>query len=464
MHNPALIWHGGSLSYAEYVRQIFKIAHVLKKRGIGKGSRVAILSDIDHYFPLIFFALLRLQSIVIPINSRLPKKQIEQLLISADCQYLIPFDDKFLLYDFPDVSLISREDVFQVEITPINEDENLFFSLDQIATILFTSGSSGQSKAVVHSLGNHYYSALGSNENIVLGTGDKWLVTLPFYHVAAIAILFRSLLTGASVVMGQKQQSIYKQVKIYTITHLSLVPTQLYRFLEDSIVNNQINYLKAVLVGGSNCSNNLIDQAKNRRIPLFLSYGSTEMSSQITTTKPDVARPILESSGSLLAHRELKIGKDKEILVRGRTLAVGYWQGSKIKSIEDEKGWYHTGDLGYLDQSGQLVVIGRKDNMFISAGENIYPEEIENALLLNDDILDACVVALADDEYSTRPVSFIRMKEGVEINEEKIKGFLKRHLSGIKIPVKYLKWDMEDSLKADRTKLHVLAQEMIKSG
>ena len=101
--------------------------------------------------------------------------------------------------------------------------------------------------------------------------------------------------------------------------------------------------------------------------------------------------------------------------------------------------------------------------MFISAGENIYPEEIENILLLMDDILDACVVALDDEEYGTRPVSFLKMKDGARINEEKIKGFMKNHLSGIKIPVKFIMWDWDDSIKGDRKKLRDFAQNMVKS-
>ncbi len=316
----------------------------------------------------------------------------------------------------------------------------------------------------MHSLENHYYSALGSNTNITFARGDKWLIVLPFYHVAGIAILFRAFMAGGTIVIGSNDQPIYDQLMNHCITHLSLVPTQLYRLLKSGIDGDRMKHLKAVLIGGSNCSQSLINEALNKNLPLFISYGSTEMSSQITTTKPNKNLNHAITSGHLLPYRELKISNEREILVKGKTLAKGYLANKKLRSIIDNEGWYHTGDLGYMDEKGKLVLLGRKDNMFISAGENIYPEEIENALLMGDAIVDACVVAIADNEYGRRPVAFLKMRINEGIDEKALTQNLRKQINVIKIPIRFFEWPVNDDLKADRKKLQILAQKMVGAG
>ena len=461
LNNPALTWSDGSISYAEYLNQINQTAEVFKSHEIGEGSRVAVLSDIDYRFPIIFFAILHLKAIVIPLNTRLPIEQIIQQIEQVNCQCLITFDDSVFPSGISDISIVSIKDIFGQKKSLNNGETGLTFSLEQKATILFTSGSSGKAKAVIHSIGNHYYSALGSNTNILLKPGDSWLISLPFCHVAGIAILFRTMLAGGTSVIGQKDQPIHEQLMNKKITHLSLVPTQLHRLLENPLDSEIKKALKTVLIGGSSCSDLLLNRALQERLPLYLSYGSTEMSSQITTTRPFENLNDKITSGSILPYRELKINQNHEILVRGKTLASGYWKQAEVKSIVDEEGWFHTGDLGYLDEEKRLILKGRKDNMFISGGENIYPEEVERILIQFDDIVEACVVDIPDDEYGTRPVAFLQMKDNEHIEKKVITDFLRGRISGIKIPVRYIEWPIEEQLKPNRKKLRILAQELV---
>src|SRR3712207_445663 len=141
------------------------------------------------------------------------------------------------------------------------------------------------------------------------------------------------------------------------------------------------------------------------------------MASQVTTTPPGASRGELRTSGRPLPHREVAVSGGGEILVRGETLFAGYVEGDPVRRPLDADGWFHTGDLGALDENGYLGVRGRRDNLFVSGGENIQPEEIEEALSGLDGVQDAVVVPVPDLEFGAHPVAFVRAAEGAADQE-----------------------------------------------
>jgi len=183
----------------------------------------------------------------------------------------------------------------------------------------------------------------------------------------------------------------------------------------------------------------LISQALKAGLPLFTTYGATEMASQVSTTAPRDSQDRLFTSGKVLRYRDLKID-DGEILVKGKTLFKGYVDGDKMTLPVDDDGWFRTGDLGRLDVDGYLTFLGRKDNMFISGGENISPEEIESRLCMLPQIAEAVVVPVEDREFGFRPVAFIKTPEGEGLDREQLVGDLERHLPRFKIPVAFYEW------------------------
>jgi O-succinylbenzoic acid--CoA ligase len=148
-------------------------------------------------------------------------------------------------------------------------------------------------------------------------------------------------------------------------------------------------------------------------------------------------------------------------LVGGNTLGLGYVSGDDIISFVDANGWYHTGDLGHFDDMDNIIVTGRRDNMFISGGENIHPEEIERHLNYYDHIIDVCVIDIPDAEFGARPIAFIKMEGSWQINESDLKNYLKDKIPGFKIPVRFFVWPKEVfSLKPDRKSLRKLANKI----
>jgi O-succinylbenzoic acid--CoA ligase len=476
--NPALIWPGGKLTYHQYIQYINHVSIILKKKGVKSGRKVAILSDIHHYFPILFFAVLVAGGIVVPINPKIPTEKIHSLIKENDCILIISlipnkwapgpvvpiFNKSFSPDPTKPIPFISGNALVD-KVSGVQKLENISsLNFEKEATIVFTSGTQGMPRGVLHSIGNHYYSAVGSNQNITLNQNDCWMITLPFYHIAAIAILFRTLIVGAACFVPDTANDFLNHFKSHNVTHLSLVSTQLHRWIRDYKVIDSARTLKAILLGGGQISPILIKQALQQKLPVFTSYGSTEMSSQITTTSGQDLAINPASSGKILSFCEIMIDKTGEILVRGRTLGQGYVSKDDTIKFVDEDGWFRTGDLGYFDDDENLVVTGRRDNMFISGGENIHPEEIERHLLSMKNIAEVCVIDVPDAEYGARSVAFIKVDESHENDETQIKKYLQDKIAGFKIPVKFFLWPEETAnLKPDRNYFRELAISLVLS-
>jgi O-succinylbenzoic acid--CoA ligase len=367
-----------------------------------KGKRIGIQSQENNInFVALIFALLSLESTPALFSRRLSPSQ----RMARESEVDLFFDSA------------------QIEKLPRNEGSKEKWTFPEKSEVIFwTSGTSSSPKAAVLEISQFFYNALGSLENIPFVTSDKWLLKLPLEHVGGFSILFRALLTGGSVADCVDE----------TITHISFVPTQLYRFLKEDLV---LPRLKCLLIGGGATPLNLIQESEKRKLPLFRSYGLTEMASQVATTT--FGNCGLTYSGKVLSYRQVQI-KNNVICVKGPCLFKGYLVGDRIISTVDDEGYFVTRDLGEMTAQGDLKVLGRADRMFVSAGENIQPEVIERALLDYPGILQARVVAIDDQEYGLRPTAFVLSEESFNIGP--LNYFLRDRLTGLEIPKQILDW------------------------
>lgn len=301
------------------------------------------------------------------------------------------------------------------------------------ATITKTSGSNGESKNVLHSLYSHFASAKHVAENTKLTSDCCWALSLPLFHVSGLSIFFRSMLKNGKVFVPTKEKTSKVLVK-KEITHISLVLTQLRKFIEKRKIKKALRKTKAILLGGSAVSKSLMEKIKKIKIPVMFTYGSTEMASQISST--DFATPkgpkILH--GKVLPGRFLKISKYGEILVGGKMLADGYVKEGEIKKIIDNNGLFRTNDVGKITQNKNLKIIKRKDSMLISGGENIQPKEIEEAIRSFYGILNVKILMKKDPKYKDRPVAFIEKENKSEIIRKDLILHMKNHIAKFKIP------------------------------
>ncbi|MEI6846953.1 MAG: o-succinylbenzoate--CoA ligase [Chlorobiaceae bacterium] len=451
-NSPAIIVPEKALSFNDCADSALYIANLLSHKGCHTGDIIAIVSPNTPELFLTLLGLLKAGMVAAPLNYRLPKERLNVMLAKLQPKLVLTHSELDLpFYGLKTVTLTAfLENTLPYSITDI-------FALKEMerpATIIHTSASSGEAKAAVHSVANHWYSAIGSNENLPFSPGDCWLLSLPLYHIGGYSLLFRAFVSGAAVAIDSPDESITSSLQNFPLTHLSLVPTQLYRLLADTKSTALLRNLKAVLLGGSSSPNSLIKDALCQNIRLYLSYGSTEMSSQIATT-PEPISSIQQNSGRVLPHREIRAAKDGELLVKGATLFKGYLNCGEIQPQTDNNGWFHTSDIGSVSDDGTVTVIGRKDSMFISAGENIHPEEIEKALMMIDGIRDALIVPVPDHEYGQRPVAFIRTFDKNNPSDSTISLTLNTMIGKLKTPTSYFRithWlTLPGSQKIDRT-------------
>lgn len=411
----------------------------LRDKGIGPGDRVGLCLPVGLALLDGLIALFRIGAVACPMNPQHPAPYREALLARLGCAIVIagPFE--------------GRGD-YDVSPGPL-------WHLDEPGTIIFTSGSTGEPRAAVLSLGNHLASARRANDNIPLGPGDRWLLSLPMHHVAGFGLLFRCLAAGATVALPPEGATLERTLCDLGITHVSLVARQLAQLLE----GGGLPPLKAVLLGGSAIPPALIDGALARALPVHTSYGMTETATQITATRPRADRDELATSGYPLGPETVRVTAEGLIAVNGPSRFLGYWERGEVVAPFDADGWFITSDLGTFDAAGRLMVLGRRDNMFIAGGENIQPEVIERALCALPGVIQAVVVPVAHPEFGATPVAFVEVVGvlGVEELREALGGVLPRFM----VPRHYLPWPGDlagaGGLKVSRGELGRRAAEIL---
>lgn len=416
------------LTYGEMETLLAKTAVPLDS--LPHGSHVAWCPKNDRDAFLTFWAILYRGCVACPISHRFPDQKRGEILQRMDAKWL------------PELPTVESE------ASARQRDGGS----DCPATMILSSGSAGVPKTIVHSMAAHVASAIGAAENIPLAPRDRWLWSLPLCHVSGLSILVRCAVSGATVVgMADETKLTASFVAETRASHLSVVSTQLRRLLADDQFPSP--HLKAVLLGGSRVDSELVMQARERDVPVHTTYGLTEMASQVTTSTAD-GNPV--KSGQVLPGRQLKISSSSEIIVRGKMLCRGYYRDGKIDSIVDEDGWFHTKDIGDLDDEGQLSVVGRIDNMFISGGENIHPESIEKAIASAFSIEQVVVVPIPDKVFGNRPVAFVSGTLPLDWPER-----LRRTMQTFEIPAEVFPWPLEaeGDVKPNRKMLQALASK-----
>ncbi|WP_207061905.1 AMP-binding protein [Motiliproteus sp. SC1-56] len=451
---PALEEGSAAVTFRTLEREVSHLCRQLSEYGVQPGDRLALATDDRGAIVRWLLAALRLELCAVVLNPSQPDAALAAQIERAVPNWLVTertlegvaldgFDPRLFAARPPS---FGNDAPVGVEIRP-----------DRPYTGVFTSGSSGTPKLALHSYRNHHASALGSQQLIPLGPGDRWAAVLPFYHVGGLALIFRCLLAGACLQIPDPERPLADLVRDAAgPTHLSAVSTQVLRLQNEGRRLDQ-GCLRTLLLGGSAFPQGLLEWLAPQSVNVLISYGLTEMSSQVMSG-PVNADGVL---ARLLPGRELKIAPDGEILVRGATLFLGYDEGGMLRRPLDNDGWFHTRDLGDLAAEG-LRVLGRQDNQFISGGENIQPEEIE-AWIARYPGVERCVVVPVDDaEFGQRPVALVA---GLALPDdaEGLRAWLRLRIAGYKVPRVYLPLPQTTGtpLKIQRQPLQQLATRML---
>jgi len=421
-----------------------KRAKQLAAIGVSRGDVVALLMNNSLEMIKIIHGLYYIGAIVLLQNTRLTPTELEWQLSDSKAKFLV-VDDELAerVAGFKSIHITKTSD-----FSFLQEREYLIrneYDLDDIATIMYTSGTTGKPKGVLQTYGNHWWSAVGSVLNLGLKETDSWLAAVPFFHISGLSILMRSVIYGISVYVmrGFDAEKANKAIMEGKATIMSVVNTMLQQMVSKLGDNTYPTTLRCMLLGGGPAPRALLEFCRDKGVPVYQTYGMTETASQIVTLAPEYSLAKLGSAGKPLFSAQIRIEKDGrkaaanepgEIVVKGPSVTKGYLNREDVTAEVMRDGWFYTGDIGYLDEEGFLYVLDRRSDLIISGGENVYPAEIEAVLLSHEAVEEAGVTGISDETWGQVPCAFVKMSKGHHVTEIELYNFCKERLAKYKVP------------------------------
>lgn len=427
-------------TFQQLHRQSELFAKKLVQAGVKESTSVGIYSSNHINMILAIHALSYIGAVAVLLNTKLTKRELTYQVTDSDVQLILTSDDLYgnlqkmqlntPIYDYDHIHKLDEKKVVLKQ----------YITLKAPFTIMYTSGTTGMPKGVIHTYENYLWSSFGSLLNLGLSEHDKWLAILPMFHIGGLSIFIRSVIYGMSVQMFEKFDAsrVNHAIQNEGITIISIVTVMLKRLVDELGLDKYPSTMRCMLLGGGAAPAQLLKQAAERNMPVFQSYGMTETCSQIVTLAPSDIKSRMGSSGKPLYPAEVDIfepGMDGvgEIFVKGPMITKGYYKNDEANKELFHDGWLSTGDLGRIDEKGFLYVVDRRNDLIISGGENIYPTEVEHVLSEMSGVSEAGVIGIEHAEWGEVPVAFI-VKSNNDLTEAIILKHVEDNLASYKRP------------------------------
>ena len=444
--------------FAKFWRRIERVTgHLQVTHGLKTGQRVAWLG-LNHELQLVtLVACARLGLIFMPLNFRLAVAELKMVLQDAKPSILI--HDELHANAVVSLAIDVPQSCHLESLIATASAKNLALpAVDDCADVLlvYTSGTTGLPKGAVHTQAGLLANAKASDEAHAFKPIDIVLSTLPMFHVGGLCIqTLPALLAGVSVHLQPRfdasawLKSVSQGELVQRPTLSLLVPATMRAVLDHAEWPSvDLQSLRGIMAGSSTLPEAYLEKFHQRGVPVGQIYGTTETGPVSVILKFQDAVQRIGFAGWPHANLELQIrdseeqvvksGVTGEVCVRGSNVMRGYWLAASQAAGEGLKdGWFHTGDMGYLDANGCLQIVGRNKDMIISGGENIYPAEIENALATFPGLLECAVVGLPDERWGEVPVlTLVRAltAEGSQLSETAVKAHLEAKIARFKLP------------------------------
>lgn len=430
-------------TYRELSSKTWAACNQLAAHGVREGSRVALFADDPREAALALHATLRMRATLVLLHRRLAGTELYKELAQTGARWVVSdttsaWPDGVARIRLTETSLsgVAPGGEHPVEPSPPmgeREWEDILAQLrehraaekevegDCDSLMLFTSGTTGKSKCAVLTRASLLASAAASALRLGVEKDDRWLACMPLYHVGGLSILLRSVLYGTTaVVLGRFDvDETLHTLRDGAITMVSLVPTMLHRCLAAS-PGPAPAHLRITLLGGGPATPELVERATVFGWHPCATYGLTEVASQAATVAPD-EQAALGGVGKPLPGTLIRIeDEDAEgvgvIALRSPARMRGYLDNARTRDVLHD-GWLLTGDLGRVDEHGYLHVLTRRTDLIVSGGENVYPAQVEAALMEIDGLVECTVFGVPDDEWGQRVAAAVVLKPGHSLAE-----------------------------------------------
>jgi fatty-acyl-CoA synthase len=470
---PALLWRDRRLTFKELDDRMNRAAIGLQRRGFRRNTSVVIMMHNRPEFLEVQAGASRLGAAAVSVSWRSTAAELVYLANHCGAKALVFQADLWPVVEEAKKSLpdIAPRDFVAVggDVPGCSSYEDEFLSAprsalsvdkgveDEAAVVIYTSGTTGKPKGAVRKFPKEaMHAAMQFIAETPMRVDDIHLVTCPLYHSTAFGFLAMSaILGGTGVLMDEfKPEAFLQHVERYGVTTTALVPTMLHRVLalgRDVLDRYDTRTLRAIFSGGAPLPGPLaIETMDQFGDVLFNFYGATE-TGLVTLAKPADLRAAPGTIGPVVpgneiellddAGRPVPVGQVGELYVRSKMLVAGYHNDPDATRSSMKEGFFSVGDLARVDRDGRYFIEGRKRDMIISGGVNVYPAEVEGVLESHPDLAEVAVVGIEDPEWGERVRAFVVRRPGANVDEAALKLWCRERLSGPKVPRDYVFMD-----------------------
>lgn len=441
-----------------------QVAQMLRAQGVRSGDRIAVLMMNEVEYIATYLAIAKLGAVMVPLNWRLVAGELAYILKDAETSFVI-FDAEFdetakalhaqhqsdvkawLRVGDPNTAPEFAKDFRGLAAGQSSDEPEIGAQDDDLLFIMYTSGTTGHPKGVMHSHNTVMWSSISSLATSDVRYRDRYLLALPMFHVAALLPVMICIQRGCTMVLLRAFDfgNILKTIDHEQITIFLGVPAILqFMLLHPDFEKYSLKSLRWLVCGAAPVPIPLLESYQKLGIEVNQAYGLTESGGPGCMITPEEAKAKIGSTGRAFFHTEIRVvdtdGKDMppdepgELIVRGKHVMLGYWKRPEATAEALRNGWLYTGDIATIDRDGCVTIKDRLKDMIISGGENIYPAEVESVLSGFDKIKEVAVIGQKSQKWGESPVAVVVPKDGVEIREEEVFAFCKDKLAKYKQP------------------------------
>jgi fatty-acyl-CoA synthase len=469
---------GRTMTYAELDRRAGQAASLMRARGVVNGDRVAILCRNRIEFFELLFACAKLGTILVPLNWRMPSAELDQLIEDAE--------PKLLFYGSEDASAaatlrraptsIGLDEVYEELLAAAPEGScRRHWPADGIWYLLYTSGTTGLPKGVIYTFRMAMANHVNIGSAIDLSSTDSTANFLPLFHTAGINLhSLPTLIAGGRVIVvpGFDDEALVRLLEERRLTTFFAVPAVYQSLLEHPrFASAPLDHVRHWGCGGAPLPDRLVERYRGLGVRVCNGMGMTETGPTAFLADPSdawdrigsVGKPQLLCSVRIVDEegRDVPDGTDGDLLFAGPGVTPGYWRNAEAtREAFTPDGWLRSGDIARRDEDGFYYIAGRRKEMFISGGENVFPAEVENVLCTHPAVAEVAVVAAPDEQWGEVGRAFILPIPGVAaLDYAELEAFCRARLAGYKVPRRFEIVSDFPRTPAGKIKKHELVQE-----
>lgn len=463
-HRRALTFEGTTVTYAELLDRVDRVASALRVGGVCHGDRVGFLGLNQPAFFETMFAASRVGAIFVPLNFRLTGPEFTFIIGDAGIHTLVVDQMHAGVIDAIRDDLPVRRyigvdhdgegwDSYVAAVTdnePIDRVDPI--GPDEVAVIMYTSGTTGRPKGAMLTHGNLWWNNTNSMHMFDVLENDVSLVVAPLFHIGGLNVTtLVTMQKGGEVVLHRSFDpgAALTDIATYGVTTMFGVPA-IFLFMSQhpEFANTDLSTVRTLVCGGAPVPEPLIRFYDSCGISIQQGYGLTETAPSTSFLTAEFGLKKLGSAGRPPLFCDIQIVDDDgnvlsepgargEVCTRGPNVMKGYWNRPEATAEAiDAAGWFHSGDLGYLDSDGFLFIVDRVKDMVISGGENVYPAEVESVLYEHPSIAEVAVIGLPDDRWGEAVVCIAALKPGAALTLDDVRDFGGATLARYKLPTR----------------------------